>query len=103
MVAGHDHNLAPGRDGQLQPAAGQPESEKRRGRGDRQRRQAAEHLHGGAAKAGARRGNLHLGDRQHRSEILSEITQSERPEPTQRVFNTEDDQNHDRAGKTASE
>ncbi|WQC37051.1 relaxase, partial (plasmid) [Escherichia coli] len=32
-----------------------------------------------------------------------EITPSERPETPQRVFNTEDDQNHDRDGKTASE
>ncbi len=76
---------------------------KRRGRGDLQRRQAPEHLHGGAAEAGARRGNLYIDDRQHRSEIHGEITPSERPETTQRVFNTEDDQNHDRDGKTASE
>ncbi len=34
LVSGHDHHLAPERDGQLQPAAGEPESEKRRGRGD---------------------------------------------------------------------
>ncbi len=103
LVSGHDHHLAPERDGQLQPAAGEPESEKRRGRGDLQRRQAPEHLHGGAAEAGARRGNLYIDDRQHRSEIHGEITPSERPETTQRVFNTEDDQNHDRDGKTASE
>ncbi|TRS74636.1 relaxase, partial [Salmonella enterica subsp. enterica serovar Panama] len=32
LVSGHDHHLAPERDGQLQPAAGEPESEKRRGR-----------------------------------------------------------------------
>lgn len=37
------------------------------------------------------------------TEIHGEITPSERPETTQRVFNTEDDQNHDRDGKTASE
>ena len=103
LVSGHDHHLAPERDGQLQPTAGEPESEKRRGRGDLQRRQAPKHLHGGAAEAGARRGNLYIDDRQHRSEIHGEITPSERPETTQRVFNTEDDQNHDRDGKTASE
>ncbi|PAZ32628.1 relaxase, partial [Escherichia coli] len=50
LVSGHDHHLAPERDGQLQPTAGEPESEKRRGRGDLQRRQAPEHLHGGAAE-----------------------------------------------------
>lgn len=58
--------------------------------------------HGGAAEAGARRGNLYIDDRQHRSEIHGEITPSERPETTQRVFNTEDDQNHDRDGKQLS-
>jgi hypothetical protein len=35
---------------------------------------APEHLPGGAAEAGARRGNLHLDDRQHRGEIHGEIT-----------------------------
>ena len=79
LVSGHDHHLAP------------------------ERRHAAEHLPGGVAEAGARGGNLHVDDRQHRSEIHGEITPSERPETTQRVFNTEDDQNHDRDGKTASE
>ena len=103
LVSGHDHHLAPERDGQLQPAAGEPESEKRRGRDDLQRRHAPEHLPGGAAEAGARRGNLHVDDRQHRGEIHGEITPPERPETPQRVFNTEDDQNHDRDGKTASE
>ena len=103
LVSGHDHHLAPERDGQLQPAAGEPESEKRRGRDDLQRRHAPEHLPGGAAEAGARRRNLHLDDRQHRGEIYGEITPSERPETPQHVFNTEDDQNHDRDGKTASE
>ncbi len=38
LVSGHDHHLTPERDGQLQPAAGKPESEKRRGRDDLQRR-----------------------------------------------------------------
>ena len=103
LVSGHDHHLTPERNGQLQPAAGEPESEKRRGRDDLQRRHAPEHLPGGAAEAGARRGNLYIDDRQHRSEIHGEITPSERPETPQRVFNTEDDQNHDRDGKTASE
>ena len=103
LVSGHDHHLAPERDGQLQPTAGEPESEKRRGRGDLQRRQAPEHLHGGAAEAGARRGNLYIDDRQHRSEIHGEITPSERPESRLSGFNTEDEQNHDRDGKTASE
>ena len=103
LVSGHDHHLAPERDGQLQPAAGEPESEKRRGRDDLQRRHAPEHLPGGAAEAGARRGNLHIAGREYRGEIHGEITSSERPETPQRVFNTEDDQNHDRDGKTASE
>jgi hypothetical protein len=40
---------------------------------------------------------------EHRGEIHGEITPSERPETPQHVFNTEDDQNHDRDGKTASE
>ena len=103
LVSRHDHHLTPERNGQLQSAAGEPESEKRRGRDDLQRRKEPEHLPGGAAEAGARRGNLYIDDRQHRSEIHGEITPSERPETTQRVFNTEDDQNHDRDGKTASE
>lgn len=60
-------------------------------------------LPGGAAEAGARRGNLHVNGRQHRGEIHGEITPPERPETPQRVFNTEDDQNHDRDRKTASE
>jgi hypothetical protein len=51
LVSGHDHHLTPERDGQLQPAAGEPESEKRRGRDDLQRRQKPEHLPGGAAEA----------------------------------------------------
>ncbi|MBR7443033.1 relaxase/mobilization nuclease domain-containing protein, partial [Klebsiella pneumoniae] len=46
LVSGHDHHLAPERNGQLQPAAGEPESEKRRGRDDLQRRHAPEHLSG---------------------------------------------------------
>lgn len=103
LVSGHDHHLTPERDGQLQPTAGEPESGKRRGRDDLQRRQAPEHLHGGAAEAGARGGNLHIDDRQYRGEIHGEITPSERLETSQSVFNTEDEQNHDRDGKTASE
>ena len=103
LVSGYHHHLTPERDGQLQPAAGEPESEKRRGRDDLQRRHAPEHLPGGAAEAGARRGNLHVTGREHRSEIHGEITPSERPETPQRVFNTQDEQNHDRDGKTASE
>lgn len=103
LVSGHDHHLTPERNGQLQPAAGEPESEKRRGGDDLQRRHAPQHLPGSAAEAGARGGNLHVDDRQHRGEIHSEITPSERPEAPQRAFNTEDDQNHDRDRKTASE
>lgn len=103
LVSGHDHYLAPERNGQLQPAAGEPESEKRRGCDNLQRRYTPEHLPGGAAEAGAWRGNLHVDDRQHRGEIHGEITPSERPEPPQRGFNTEDEENHDRDGKTASE
>lgn len=103
LVSGHDHHFTPERNGQLQPAAGEPESQKWRGRDDLQRRHASEHLLGSAAETGARGGNLHVDDRQHRGEIHSEITPSESPETPQRVFNTEDDQNHDRDGKTASE
>lgn len=103
LVSRHDHHLTPERNGQLQPAAGEPESEKRRGRDDLQRRHAPEHLLGGAAETGTWRGNLYVTGREHRGEIHGEITPSERPETPQRVFNTEDDQNHDRDGKTASE
>ena len=103
LVSGHDHYFTPERNGQLQPAVGELESEKWCGRNDLQRRHAPEHLPGGAAEAGARRGNLYLDDRQHCSEIHGEITPPERPETPQHVFNTEDDQNHDRDGKTASE
>lgn len=103
LVSGHDHHLTPERNGQLQPAAGEPESEKWRGCDDLQRRLPPEHLPGGAAEAGTRCGNLHVTGRKHCSEIHGEITPSERPETPQRVFNTEDDQNHDRDGKTASE
>lgn len=103
LVSGHDHHLTPERNGRLQPAAGEPESEKRRGRDDLQRRHAPEYLPGGAAEAGARCGNLHVDDRQHRGEIHGKITPSERPETPQHVFNTEDEKNHDRDGKTASE
>ncbi|NCH61236.1 relaxase [Cronobacter dublinensis] len=103
LVSRHDHHLTPERNGQLQPAAGEPESEKWRGGDDLQRRHAPEHLPGGAAEAGARRGNLHVTGREHRSEIHGEITPLERPETPQRLFNTQDEQNHDRDGKTASE
>ena len=103
LVSGHDHHLTPERDGQLQPAAGEPESEKRRGRDDLQRRHAPKHLPGGAAEAGTWRGNLHVDDRQHRGEIHGKINPPECTETPQRVFNTEDDQNHDRDGKAASE
>ena len=103
LVSGHDHHLTPERDGQLQPAAGEPESEKRRGRDYLQRRHAPEHLPGGAAEAGAWRGNLHVYDRQHRGEIHGKMNPPECTETPQRVFNTEDDQHHDRDGKTASE
>ncbi|WP_458294739.1 relaxase/mobilization nuclease domain-containing protein [Enterobacter cloacae] len=54
--------------------------------------------YGGAAEAGARRGNLHIDDRQHRGEIHGEITPSERPESRLSGFKTEDEQR-----KTASE
>lgn len=103
LVSRHDHHLTPERNGQLQSAAGEPESEKRRGRDNLQRRQEPEYLPSGAAEAGARRGNLHIDDRQHRGEIYGEITPSERPESRLSGFNTEDEQNHDRDGKTASE
>ena len=103
LVSRHDHHLTPERNGQLQSAAGEPESEKRRGRDDLQRRKEPEHLPGGAAEAGARRGNLHLAGREYRGEIHGEITSSERPESRLSGFNTEDEQNHDRDGKTASE
>ena len=103
LVSRHDHHLTPERNGQLQSAAGEPESEKRRGRDNLQRRQEPEYLPSGAAEAGARRGNLHIDDRQHRGEIYGEITPSERPESRLSGFNTEDEQNHDRDRKAAAE
>mgnify|MGYP000008691983 CR=1 FL=1 len=103
LVSGHDHRLTPERDGQLQPATGEPESEKRRRGEHLQRREAEKHVSGGSAEEGARGGDLHLAGREHRDEIHGEITPPERHGTPQRVFNHEDEQNHDRDGKTASE
>ena len=103
LVSRHDHHLTPERNGQLQSAAGEPESEKRRGRDDLQRRHAPEHLPGGAAEAGARRGNLHLNGGQHGGEVHGEITPPERTGTPLNDFDPQDRENHDRNGKTASE
>lgn len=103
LVSGDSHCLPPEGDGQLQPATGQSESEKWRRRDDLQRRQSEECLSGGVAEVGAWGGDLHVTDRKPGSEIRGEITLSERPESLSGGFNTEDDENHDRNGKTASE
>ena len=103
LVSGHDHHLTPERDGQLQPAAGEPESEKRRGGDDLQRRQPEERLSGGAAGESARRGNLHLDGGQHGGEVHREVTPPKRIETPLNDFDPQDTENHDRNGKTASE
>ena len=103
LVSGADHQLTPERHRWLQPAAGEPESEKRRGGDDLQRRQPEERLSGGAAGESARRGELHLNGRQHGGEVHREITPPERTETPLNDFDPQDRENHDRNGKTASE
>ena len=103
LVSGADHQLTPERHRWLQPATDEPESEKRRGGDDLQRRQPEERLSGGAAGESARRGELHLNGRQHGGEVHREITPPERTETPLNDFDPQDTENHDRNGKTASE
>ncbi len=103
LVSGNGHHFPPERNGQLQPATGEPESPERRRGSDLQGRQTEEHLSGCIAEESAWHRDLHIDSRKYRDEVHREITPSERPETPQHVFNTEDDQNHDRDGKTASE
>ncbi|WP_447261511.1 relaxase/mobilization nuclease domain-containing protein [Serratia marcescens] len=103
LASGADHQLTPERHRWLQPATGEPESEKRRGGDDLQRRQPEERLSGGAAGESARRGELHLNGRQHGGEVHREITPPERTETPLNDFDQQDTENHDRNGKTASE
>ena len=103
LASGADHQLTPERHRRLQPAAGEPESEKRRGGDDLQRRQPEERLSGGAAGESARRGNLHLDGGQLGGEVHREITPPERTETPLNDFDPQDTENHDRNGKTASE
>ena len=103
LVSGADHQFTPERHRRLQPAAGEPESKKRRGGEDLQRRQPEEWLPGGAAGEGARRGKLHLNGGQHGGEVYREVTPPERTETALNDFEPEDTENHDRNGKTAAE
>ncbi len=103
LASGAGHQLTPERHRWLQPATGEFESEKRRGGDDLQRRQPEERLSGGAAGESARRGELHLNGRQHGGEVHREITSPERTETPLNDFDTQDRENHDRNGKTASE
>ena len=103
LVSGNGHHFPPERNGQLQPATGDPESPERRRRDDLQGRQAAEHLSGGTAEESPWHRDLHIDSRKHRDEVHREVTPSEPTETPQHVFITEDRQNHDRNGKAASE
>ena len=103
LVSGNGHHFPPERNGQLQPATGEPESPERRRGSDLQRRQAEEHLSGGTAEESAWHRKLHIDSRKHRDEVHREITPSDTTETPQHVFITEDRQNHDRDGKAASE
>lgn len=103
LVSGNGHHFPPGRNGQLQPATGEPESPERRRGGDLQGRKAEEHLSGGTAEESAWHRDLHIDSRKHRDEVHREITPSDTTETPQHVFITEDRQNHDRDGKAASE
>lgn len=103
LASGADHQLTPERHRRLQPAAGEPESEKRRGGDDLQRRQPEERLSGGAAGESTWRGHLHLDGGQHGGEVHREVTPSERTETALNDFDPQDTENHDRNGKTASE
>ena len=103
LVSGNGHHFPPERNGQLQPATGEPESPERRRRDDLQGRQAAEHLSGGIAEESPWHRDLQIDSRKHRDEVHREVTPSEPTETPQHVFITEDRQNHDRDGKAASE
>lgn len=103
LVSGNGHHFPPERNGQLQPATGEPESPERRRRDDLQGRQAAEHLSGGTAEESPWHRDLQIDSRKHRDEVHREVTPSEPTETPQHVFITEDRQNHDRDGKAASE
>lgn len=103
LASGADHQLTAERHRRLQPAAGEPEGEKRRGGDDLQRRQPEERLSGGTAGESARRGNLHLDGGQHGGEVHREVTPPERTETPLNDFDPQDTENHDRNGKTASE
>ena len=103
LASGADHQLTPERHRWLQPATDEPESEKRRGGDDLQRRQPEERLSGGAAGESARRGELHLNGGQHGGEVHREITPPERTGTPLNDFDPQDRENHDRNGKTASE
>ena len=103
LVSGNGHHFPPERNGQLQPATGEPEIPERRRRDDLQGRQAAEHLSGGTAEESPWHRDLQIDSRKHRDEVHREVTPSEPTETPQHVFITEDRQNHDRDGKAASE
>lgn len=103
LVSGKGHHFPSERNGQLQPATGEPESPERRRGSDLQGRQAEEHLSGGTAEESAWHRDIHIDGRKHRDEVHREITPSDTTETPQHVFITEDRQNHDRDGKAASE
>lgn len=103
LVSGNGHHFPPERNGQLQPATGEPESPERCRGSDLQGRQAEEHLSGGTAEESSWHRDLHIDSRKHRDEVHREITPSDTTESPQHVFITEDRQNHDRDGKAASE
>ncbi|EAQ6918372.1 relaxase [Enterobacter cloacae] len=103
LVSGNGHHFAPERNGQLQSATGEPESPERRRGSDLQGRQAEEHLSGGTAGESTWHRDIHIESRKHRDEVHREIIPSDATETPQRVFITEDRQNHDRDGKAASE
>jgi len=103
LVSGNGHHFPPERNGQPQPATGEPESPERRRRDDLQGRQAAEHLSGGTAEESPWYRDLQIDSGKHRDEVHREITPSDTTETPQHVFITEDRQNHDRDGKAASE
>jgi len=102
-VSGNGHHFPPERNGQLQPATGEPESPERRRGGDLQGRQAEEHLSGGTAEESAWHRDIHIDSRKHGDEVHREITSPDTTETPQHVFITADRQNYDRDGKAASE
>lgn len=81
LVSGNGHHFPLERNGQLQPATGEPESPERRRRDDLQGRQAAEHLSGGTAEESPWHRDLQIDSRKHRDEVHREVTPSE---PTER-------------------